>query len=604
MSDDGLSLADIVADLRQILALARKKEETAGPASYDVIQSELAGQLHLHILSYIRFLEGQDFLVYDRIKDQLTVPEPGRQALQAPESWQHEVRQAFAEHIADGGSDEAVDDLLDEVEESFLDDIASGIEEVSASLEANEPADDEPGTIELRPPASEPSGGFTATEQPVDQDLPPASAHGTETMNQKGQSQGVTVSKNPSTADLYNRIDEIGSGGVGTVYRAGQTKLARDVALKEINKVFNIFAGVDRDDIIERFHEVVQAQANLVHPNIVQVIDIETSGEYPFVVTQYAPRGNLRRLIESQDRPDLSVTLNYFLQILNALSVAHDAGVVHGNLKPENVLIDATGNAMLSDFGLSSIVEQEGSSAQVYVGVGTVAYMSPEQFQSPDLATDKSDIYSLGIMFYEMLTGKVPGRRSPMPSNFNADIPEALDDIFDKMSMDAEDDRYDSVQEILDELYANEEVMGLMEHRAAMLFATDPLPADSVPEVATAGAAPASAAGLAESSASEVSEAEEDSEVEEDSDVEEDSQVEEDSEPSEAEDAVDLDEEEEELFAAQADEEDELLEDSIVDEEPPVLDEESVAEEDEDDVADDVLDKLDKYGGMFEEEEA
>src|SRR5690554_6280628 len=133
---------------------------------------------------------------------------------------------------------------------------------------------------------------------------------------------------------------------------------------------------------------------------------------------------------------------------------------MHGSLKPENVVLDATGNAMLTDFGISRVVEREGGKGnQVYVGVGTVAYMSPEQFQNPNLATVKSDIYSLGIMLYEMLTGKVPGRRSPMPSSFYPDIPRKLDDIFDRMSMDREEDRYGSIDEIIAELYEATEVM-------------------------------------------------------------------------------------------------------------------------------------------------
>lgn len=274
----------------------------------------------------------------------------------------------------------------------------------------------------------------------------------------------------------YERIEEIGSGGIGSVFRARQVRLNRDVAIKEVRDIFNVFAGVQREDIIERFTEIVQTQAKLLHPNIVQIIDISTETEFPFVATQYAPNGNLRRLIDVEGRPPLGVALKYFLQILHALNAAHDKGIVHGSLKPENVVLDAAGNALLSDFGMARVVEREGGRGnQVYVGVGTVAYMSPEQFQDPNTATVKSDIYSLGIMFYEMLTGKVPGRRSPMPSSFYPDIPRKLDDIFDCMSMDRESDRFGSIDEIIAEIYGAQEVMAILDKRSGVLFLRDPL---------------------------------------------------------------------------------------------------------------------------------
>lgn len=605
MADDGLSLGEIVGDLSQILEVVLRQEDSGTPASYDAIQADLADQLHLHILSYIRFLEGQDFLVYDRISDEMTVPPTGRQALEAPETWQQEVWEAFSEHIDEDVLDDAdVDALLDDVDDGFLDQIASGIEEVSAELEAEEQAaamgDSEPNTVasafdgpgpsELGEDLSVPEPDLMDDSEPMAEpsfsgpaaDAEPAAQpdfdndatnHQRDAMTEQGRFQGqsqggVSISSNPSTADLYNRGEELGSGGVGTVYKASQTKLARAVALKEINQVFNVFAGVKRDDIIESFTHVVQQQASLVHPNIVQVLDIETQVEYPFVVSQFAPRGNLRRLIEMEDRPTLSVALKYFMQILSALSTAHDAGVIHGNLKPENVVLDAAGNAMLSDFGMSSIVEREGgNSAHVYVGVGTVAYMSPEQFQNPNAATVKSDIYSLGIMFYEMLTGKVPGRRSPMPSSFYPDIPRKLDDIFDKMSMDAQEDRYDAINDILTDLYEADEVMSLLDNRSGVLFMRDPIEHGELGGIAVASAgvglseSSSSEVGLDESSVLEVSEADDDSEVDED-------------EFSEAEDAEQSEAEE--------------------------LDEDSEGDEDADEG--DVLDKLDKYGDMFEEE--
>lgn len=272
---------------------------------------------------------------------------------------------------------------------------------------------------------------------------------------------------------LYTRHKAVGSGGIGTVYHGTQTRLNRDVAIKEIKDIFHVFADVQREDIVDRFVQIVQAQARLNHTNIIETLDVISDAEYPFVVTQWAPSGNLRRLIDGEGRPPLNVAMRYFLQILHALTAAHDAKLVHGGLKPENVVLDQAGNALLTDFGLSRVVERSGGN-QVYVGVGTVAYMSPEQFHSPNISV-KSDIYSLGIMFYEMLTGKVPGRRSPMPSSFYPDIPRKLDDIFDRMSMDSAEDRYDSTNDILMEIYASPEVMKILDKRGGVLFLRDPM---------------------------------------------------------------------------------------------------------------------------------
>jgi eukaryotic-like serine/threonine-protein kinase len=253
-------------------------------------------------------------------------------------------------------------------------------------------------------------------------------------------------------------------------------RLDRPVAIKEIREIFNVFAGVQKADILERFRSIVTTQASLMHPNIIQLIDLDTSGEYPYSVMQFAPNGNLRRVIDHGERPPLEVSLKYFLQILHGLNTAHDQGVVHGSLKPENVVLDQAGNALLTDFGIARIVERDGSRGnQVYVGVGSVAYMSPEQFQDPNLATIKSDIYSLGIMLYEMLTGKVPGRRSPMPSSFFPDIPRALDDIFDKMCMDREEDRYASIDAVITDIYSESTVLSILDKRSGVLFLRDPI---------------------------------------------------------------------------------------------------------------------------------
>jgi len=305
------------------------------------------------------------------------------------------------------------------------------------------------------------------------------------------------MARKSSNRDRYERIEEIGTGGLGTVYKGRHRALDREVAIKEISKIFDVFADLQRDEIVERFREITRAQARISHPAITQIFDLYTEDDHPFSVTEYAPNGSLRRLIDDEDARTLRVVLKYFIQLLHGLNAAHREGLVHGNIKPENVLLDASGNAKLSDFGLSTLVDLEGATDQVYVGVGAVAYMAPEQFQNPNAATTRSDIYALGILFYEMLTGKVPGRRSPMPSSFFPDIPRSLDDIFDRMTMDAREDRFDSVAEILTAFYDDEEIVELLDRQSGVVFLRDPLEYGDEPltdeEVDSLGEPPAAA---------------------------------------------------------------------------------------------------------------
>ncbi|MGM0556442.1 MAG: serine/threonine-protein kinase [Myxococcota bacterium] len=588
MEDEGLALQDVLDDLRQIIEVVLEREGAEGAASYDAVQQALSDHLHLHILSYIRFLENQDYVVYDRIRDEISVQDTALDALDSAATWRDEARVAFGEHIDESVDSEEFEDVIDDVGEDLIDDIATGVED-SFDNDNDEPTkrstsrfqDDDSAQTNVAPAdaadAASYDDSFDAEKQP---DM---------------------TTTNDTDADFvtstgYERGEQLGAGGVGTVYKGTQTKLARDVAIKEINEVFNVFAQVKREDIVGRFVDIVREQSSLVHPNVVQIFDVETSVEYPYVVMQYAPKGNLRRLIEMEDRPNLSVALKYFLQILNGLSTAHQAGVVHGNIKPENIVLDAAGNAMLSDFGMSRLVDTEGGrGGQVYVGVGTVAYMAPEQFQNPGAGSIKTDIYAMGIMFYEMLTGKVPGRRSPMPSSFFPDIPRKLDDIFDKMSMDAVEDRYDSIDDILADVYAAEEVMSLLDNRSGVLFFADPIE-EGAATVAVPAGEEDSSVGLGESSSSDLDE--------DSSDVEDDEQADaEEAEPDAESDAEEASEAEESGDDAPDEEADE-------DSDAPAQDEadhqgEDDDSDDSDDAADgegnEVLDKLDKYGEMFDE---
>jgi len=264
---------------------------------------------------------------------------------------------------------------------------------------------------------------------------------------------GGEISLGADIENRYEKLASIGSGGMGTVYRARQVALNREVALKEIRDLFGFFSEDQRNEIVRRFTDVVRAWGNLAHPNILPIHDVNLWTEYPNVVTELAPNGSARRLINDAEELPVELVFKYLLQTLHALRAAHAQRVYHRGLKPEQLLIDGYGNVKVSDFGFTRIVERDHAVIrQIYVGMGNVAYMAPELYTDPMAAGPQGDIYALGIIFYELLTRKLPGRRSPMPSQVNVGMPRGVDDIFDRMTRDAKAERYATIDDILDDI--------------------------------------------------------------------------------------------------------------------------------------------------------
>lgn len=280
-------------------------------------------------------------------------------------------------------------------------------------------------------------------------------------------------------ADMENRYEKlasIGSGGMGTVYRARQVALNREVALKEVRDLFGFFSEDQRNEIVRRFTDVVRAWGNLAHPNILPIHDVNLWTEYPNVVTELAPNGSARRLINDAEELPVELVFKYLLQTLHALRAAHAQRVYHRGLKPEQLLIDGYGNVKVSDFGFTRIVERDHAVIrQIYVGMGNVAYMAPELYTDPMAAGPQGDIYALGIIFYELLTRKLPGRRSPMPSQVNPSMPRGVDDIFDRMTRDAKAERYATVDDILDDIDKLEGMETLLGGGERVLVGDSPL---------------------------------------------------------------------------------------------------------------------------------
>ncbi len=255
----------------------------------------------------------------------------------------------------------------------------------------------------------------------------------------------------------YVKYDPIGSGPLGTVFKGKHNALGMDICIKELKDIFGYFSFLQRGEVIKRLKKELCAQAQIRHPGVVAILDQNTDVARPFYVMELLSGGSLREKLGPVEGKGLPVpeALRSFLQLAYALKASHGAGLTHHNLKPENVLYDSYGNAKLSDFGLSRVIEvdQNKGMPQVFMGTGGMAYMAPELIKREKEAGPAADVYALGILLYEMLTGQLPGRRSPLPSEVNSEAPSKLDPIFDKMTQDRRDARYQDFDGVLDDFY-------------------------------------------------------------------------------------------------------------------------------------------------------
>lgn len=238
--------------------------------------------------------------------------------------------------------------------------------------------------------------------------------------------------------DRYQVDELIARGGMANVYKATDLRLGRTVALK-------ILAGTLANDpnFVERFIHEARATASLMHPNVVAVHDQGIALGFPFLVMEYVPGKTIREVM-AQSGPFTSAhALEIMKSVLAGLTAAHDAGFVHRDIKPENVLITNEGLIKVTDFGLARVMsDQPASTSTGAVLLGTMAYLSPEQVQQQTIDA-RSDVYSSGILLYEMVTGKVPftgtnpldvafkhvNEDVPAPSIIQPDVPPAVDHL-------------------------------------------------------------------------------------------------------------------------------------------------------------------------------
>jgi serine/threonine protein kinase len=258
----------------------------------------------------------------------------------------------------------------------------------------------------------------------------------------------------PSVADMARLfpqleiIEFIGKGGMGAVYKARQPALDRFVALKILPS-----QATEGSGFAERFNREARALARLNHPNIVAIHEFGQVSGLLFFVMEYVDGTNLRQLEQSERLLPLEA-LQIVPQICEALQYAHEAGIVHRDIKPENILLDKKGRVKIADFGIAKIVGRQEpgvSITETKQAIGTPHYMAPEQLEKPQTVDHRADIYSLGVVFYEMLTGELPlGKFAPPSCRVHVDV--RLDEVVLRALEKQPEQRYQHVSEVKTDL--------------------------------------------------------------------------------------------------------------------------------------------------------
>jgi serine/threonine protein kinase len=254
----------------------------------------------------------------------------------------------------------------------------------------------------------------------------------------------------------YTFQNQIGKGSFGVVYLAWQDAIDRSVAIKVILPKY-----ANDPEFQQRFKTEARLVASIEHPHIIPLYDYWQDNTGAYLVMRYVPDGTLHQLLIKEKTLSPSQARRILIQVVEALEVAHDHGVIHRDIKPANILLDDRGNAYLTDFGIAWIA---GKTADEHKIVGTIAYLAPELFNQKT-PTPQADLYSLGIIFYQMLVGKHPFTgdmvqiisshlTTPMPSILDVfpDLPEVVDQLIARLTMKDPEDRYSGAKIFLAEL--------------------------------------------------------------------------------------------------------------------------------------------------------
>ncbi len=265
------------------------------------------------------------------------------------------------------------------------------------------------------------------------------------------------IDKGMMIAGRYMVEDKIGSGGMADVYKAKDCKLGRTVAVKVLKPEF----AAD-STFVSKFRAEAQSAAGLEHPNIVNVYDVGTQNGSYFIVMEYISGITLKSYIEKKGKLNYRETLSIAIQVARGIQAAHAKNIIHRDIKPQNIIISNDGKVKVTDFGIARAASEDTIHSDV---MGSVHYSSPEQARN-GYVSNRSDIYSLGIVMYEMVTGHVPFDGDSAvevaikhlqdemvpPSTFAPDLPVSVEKIILKCTQKSADRRYDSIDSLLVDL--------------------------------------------------------------------------------------------------------------------------------------------------------
>jgi serine/threonine-protein kinase len=303
--------------------------------------------------------------------------------------------------------------------------------------------------VELDPTQA---GGGTASRPPLEQTTPPAPASGT------GPEAKV---KKQSTLGEFRLIAKLGEGGMGTVYKARQDKLDRDVAVKVP------FKHLTKDPaFVQRFEREARIMARLDHPNILRCYTVGEEHGWHYLAMEFIDGASMESWVKKLGKLTIGDALHVILACAHALQHAHEQNLIHRDMKPDNVLITKKGVVKVADLGLAKVATDDMALSQTGVGAGTPIYMSIEQARDAKHVDGRSDIYALGVMLYRFVTGQLPFAgttvlelltvkekgKFPPARRANADVPERLDLIIDKMLAKEPNHRYQTCAELIKDL--------------------------------------------------------------------------------------------------------------------------------------------------------
>ncbi|OCA85492.1 serine/threonine protein kinase [Bacillus sp. FJAT-27225] len=257
----------------------------------------------------------------------------------------------------------------------------------------------------------------------------------------------------------YKILDAIGGGGMANVYLAHDMILDRNVAVKMLRLDF-----ANDEEFIRRFHREAQSATSLVHPNIVSIYDVGEENDLYYIVMEYVDGQTLKQYIQQYSPLRVEDTIDIMKQLTSAIAHAHQNHIIHRDIKPQNILVDNNGNVKITDFGIAMALSAT-SITQTNSVLGSVHYLSPEQARG-GMANRKSDIYSLGIVMFELLTGRLPffgesavsialkhlQTETPSIRRWNPQIPQSVENIVLKATAKDPFLRYDSVEEMEEDL--------------------------------------------------------------------------------------------------------------------------------------------------------